>query len=533
MPPSTRVARRKITHIKDAAEVSDPIIEDTPAFRSQLEDLRKVCQEHCAAYRAPKNTWELGDPPPPKLKSPKGEEKGKPKGRDLLGHYRSGPLVSGIWDPKRHGWPPAGVQLTDAWIYNACKYLSTTERHDRYPADFDGNGMIRQSRVPCGPTFVIAAHGLYAYPIFKGYYVLCGEEGRKYCTWLLQRQRDAISNQFHFRRCIIGPVLPSPSLRPSNGSVIKLQSHCPGVDVASGPKTRLPRPETDIWTVFLNDMVLQYKKPDTYEIVKLASLKPRLTCTESPQSDKLVNRQVAAATASNTPNSKGTTNPVKQERSDPDTISTAPKKSTAASSPTDFVRECRSSSSSTRQTTTTPSTEPSSATGKGKVKRGYPEDQPTPARTPSNRASDTTHSPEAEYGEDRNRKRRRTSQDGQLLSGLYESVMRTKFHFDTFLASSREAEKRHEAYRKAMEQRQKHHNACVEAAIGTFNHIQNCVAYLQEGLGGSDAEGEQIPGKVDSNGGGLQSQRVVGDTDGDDTSEVDSGEEEEEEAGAK
>ncbi|RAH76384.1 hypothetical protein BO86DRAFT_413890 [Aspergillus japonicus CBS 114.51] len=491
MAQSKRVARRSITQMKDEENIVEPSIEATPAFKIQLQELATLCQRLCSTYRPPRNTWQLGDPRPPKPSLPIGKSQSKIKKQDQLEIWSSWPLVSTFWDPAQKGWPPYGVRLPDAWVYLAIKLLSTTERHDKYPADFDGSGMVRQSRVPCGPTFVISAHGVFAYPIFKGYYVLCGEEGRKHCAWLLQRQRDAAGNQYQFKTIIAGPVLPPPSMRPPHSFIVKLPRQRPVTTADSGTPKRPDTAETDRWTVCLDDMVLQYKKPDTYEIVPFAQLSPRLTCTESSESDKLVNRLSSSSTTNTTAALTGLTRPVKRPRSEASTLPATPKDTTTASSPTDFFSPPRASDSSTKQTTPAPSIQ-TTGKGNGKIKHADAENWKDPAGTPS--INSTPNILQAEEAVRNHCKRRRITPHKQLLSKLCDSFMQTRKHFGTYHASSMEAEKRREEYVRALEQRQKDHDAYMEATIGTINEIQTCVAYLQKELGGDkepDVSGDQ------------------------------------------
>ncbi|RAH42181.1 uncharacterized protein BO95DRAFT_484916 [Aspergillus brunneoviolaceus CBS 621.78] len=481
-----RVARRSITQMNEDEDIPEPSIEATPAFKIQLQELATLCQRLCSTYRPPKNTWQLGDPKPPRPSLPIGKNQSKIKKQDQLEIWGSWPLVSTFWDPAQHGWPPYGVRLPDAWVYIAIKLLSTTERHDKYPADFDGSGMVRQSRVPCGPTFVISAHGVFAYPIFKGYYVLCGEEGRKHCAWLLQRQRDAAGNKFQFKTIIAGPVLPPSSMRPPHSSIVKLPRHRPVTTADSTTPKRLDKAETDRWTVCLDDMVLQYKKPDTYEIMPFAQLSPRLTCTESSESDKLVNRQSSSSTTTTTTALTDIPRSIKRPRPQASTLPATPKETTAVSSPTDFFSPPRASSSSTKQTTPAPDIKPT-AKGRGKVKHAHAENIQDPASTPSINSPPNILAAEEVVQNDS--KRRRTTAHGQLVYKLCDSFMQTRKHFDTYLASSMEAEKRHEEYLRALEQRQKDHDAYMEATIETFTQIQTCVAYLQKELGGGEPDG--------------------------------------------
>ncbi|RAH66659.1 uncharacterized protein BO66DRAFT_394393 [Aspergillus aculeatinus CBS 121060] len=281
-------------------------------------------------------------------------------------------------------------------------------------------------------------------------------------------------------------------MRPPHSSIVKLPRHRPVTTADSATPKRLDKAETDRWTVCLDDMVLQYKKPDTYEIMPFAQLSPRLTCTESSESDKLVNRQSSSSTTTTTTALTGIPRSIKRPRPQASTLPATSKETTAVSSPTDFLSPPRASSSSTKQTTPAPDIKPT-AKGRGKIKHAYAEDLQDPASTPSiNSTPDILGAEEVVHND---RKRRRTTAHGQLVYKLCDSFMQTRKHFDIYLASSMEAEKRHEEYLRALEQRQKDHDAYMEATIETFTQIQTCVAYLQKELGGGepDVGGEQSP----------------------------------------
>ncbi|PYH82234.1 hypothetical protein BO82DRAFT_353800, partial [Aspergillus uvarum CBS 121591] len=270
-------------------------------------------------------------------------------------------------------------------------------------------------------------------------------------------------------------------MRPPRTFIVKLPRHRPVTTADSGTPKQLDIAETDRWTVCLDDMVLQYKKPDTYEILPFAQLSPRLTCTESSESDKLVNRQSSSSTTNATTALTGLTRPAKRPRSEASTLPATPKDTSTASSPNDFFSPPRASDSSTKQTTPAPSIQ-TTGKGKGKIKHADAENLKDPASIPS--INSPPNILQVEEAVRNHCKRRRTTPHKQLLSKLCDSFMQTRKHFGTYLASSMEAEKRHEEYARALEQRQKDHDAYMEATIGTINEIQTCVAYLQKELGG-------------------------------------------------
>lgn len=116
-----------------------------------------------------------------------------------------------LWDPiKENRWPPRNVQLSDCWVYLTVKLLPREERALRYPADFDKEGNIRPSRVPCGNPPVVYAHGLYCLPVYKLSYVLCGEKLAAYGNWILGSQRSRRGPAFTLGLvCIPAEVIPS------------------------------------------------------------------------------------------------------------------------------------------------------------------------------------------------------------------------------------------------------------------------------------------------------------------------------------
>lgn len=83
-------------------------------------------------------------------------------------------MTDHLFEPLVFEWPSEGTELSDAAAYMAVKLLAGSERSRRYPGDFDSNGNLRTIQVPLGPTMQIYAHGSYYFPVYRGYYVLCG-----------------------------------------------------------------------------------------------------------------------------------------------------------------------------------------------------------------------------------------------------------------------------------------------------------------------------------------------------------------------
>lgn len=111
------------------------------------------------------------------------------------------PSTANVWDRAKqktyfieydpvewgHCWPPRNVLLTDCWVYMAVKLLSPAERAYNWPSDFDRDGDIWPSRVPCGDPPVVLAHGVHCLPVFRYWYVLCGEKLAAYGNWILAK----------------------------------------------------------------------------------------------------------------------------------------------------------------------------------------------------------------------------------------------------------------------------------------------------------------------------------------------------------
>jgi len=76
--------------------------------------------------------------------------------------------------------PPDRVRLDDYNVYMAIRKMQGNERGAAWPADFDRQGDIRALRANYGNEAVMMNNaGEDCYAVFKGYYQLCGEEGRE------------------------------------------------------------------------------------------------------------------------------------------------------------------------------------------------------------------------------------------------------------------------------------------------------------------------------------------------------------------
>ncbi|KAI2792666.1 hypothetical protein POX_b02706 [Penicillium oxalicum] len=111
-------------------------------------------------------------------------------------------------------WPPKFTRLSDELVYMATKFLKASERTLKYPYDFNDRGDIREKRVPSGVSPLNWAHGLPFFPVFKGYYILCGREHAKWIGWLLNPRLHRI--MMAYSMWTIGPVV-------APGSAVRLQ----------------------------------------------------------------------------------------------------------------------------------------------------------------------------------------------------------------------------------------------------------------------------------------------------------------------
>ncbi|KAJ5842617.1 uncharacterized protein N7525_000358 [Penicillium rubens] len=89
-------------------------------------------------------------------------------------------------------FPPGNNRLSDELVYLVTKFMNARDLGRRYPYDFDKMGNINPQRVPSGPAPIIWAHGLPFFPVYKGYYILCGRAHAGCIGWLLHEKTGEI-----------------------------------------------------------------------------------------------------------------------------------------------------------------------------------------------------------------------------------------------------------------------------------------------------------------------------------------------------
>jgi hypothetical protein len=89
-------------------------------------------------------------------------------------------------------FPPGNNRLSDELVYLMTKFMNARDLGRRYPYDFDKMGNINPHRVPSGPAPIIWAHGLPFFPVYKGYYILCGRAHAGCIGWLLHERTSEI-----------------------------------------------------------------------------------------------------------------------------------------------------------------------------------------------------------------------------------------------------------------------------------------------------------------------------------------------------
>jgi hypothetical protein len=119
-------------------------------------------------------------------------------------------------------WPPKFTRLSDELVYLATKFLKASERGANYPYDFNDRGDIREQRVPSGVSPIVWAHGLPFFPVFKGYYILCGREHARWVGWLLNKKEHRVT--VGYPMWTIGPVV-APGSAVSLPRTVTRQMH--------------------------------------------------------------------------------------------------------------------------------------------------------------------------------------------------------------------------------------------------------------------------------------------------------------------
>ncbi|KAJ5514657.1 hypothetical protein N7463_004209 [Penicillium fimorum] len=89
-------------------------------------------------------------------------------------------------------FPPSNTRLSDELVYLVTKFVASRERGRQYPYDFDSLGNINHHRVSSGPAPIVWAHGLPFFPVYKGYYILCGRKHVECIGWLLREKTREI-----------------------------------------------------------------------------------------------------------------------------------------------------------------------------------------------------------------------------------------------------------------------------------------------------------------------------------------------------
>lgn len=158
--------------LKDAPAACEA--EDHEAFVLALKANRVECirQVEIHEHRTPDLFWRTGDPAgrPPRSEKDKARMK----------------LVATVsYKNDKPVFPPAFTRLSDELVYLATKFLTVATRGKHYPYDFMKNGDIRRERVPSGVSPIVWAHGLPHFPVYKGYYILCGRKHAKWVGWWL------------------------------------------------------------------------------------------------------------------------------------------------------------------------------------------------------------------------------------------------------------------------------------------------------------------------------------------------------------
>jgi hypothetical protein len=119
-------------------------------------------------------------------------------------------------------WPPKFTRLSDELVYLATKFLKASDRGATYPYDFNDRGDIREQRVPSGVSPIVWAHGLPFFPVFKGYYILCGREHARWVGWLLNKKEHRTTVAYPM--WTIGPVV-APGSAVNLSRTVNRQMH--------------------------------------------------------------------------------------------------------------------------------------------------------------------------------------------------------------------------------------------------------------------------------------------------------------------
>lgn len=123
-------------------------------------------------------------------------------------------------------FPPAYTRLSDELVYLATKFLKASTRSKDYPYDFMDKGDIRPNRVPSGVGPIVWAHGLPSFPVYKGYYILCGRKHAKWVGWSLNAPDGPTKKNYPvWTDCLV--VAPASALGLSHAIDRQLRVHVP------------------------------------------------------------------------------------------------------------------------------------------------------------------------------------------------------------------------------------------------------------------------------------------------------------------
>ncbi|KAJ5435928.1 hypothetical protein N7445_006813 [Penicillium cf. griseofulvum] len=165
---------------KEARMACSPLDEEN--FIMQQELLRDRCSTALATYLKtnPDVVW-----------APKDHDMNPP----MKGEPAQFKLVLDVQFNEETGqpiFPPRYTRLSDELVYLVTKFVNSRERGLQYPYDFDNIGNIRPERVSSGPGPIVWAHGIPFFPVYKGYYILCGRANVNCIGWLLHEKTREI-----------------------------------------------------------------------------------------------------------------------------------------------------------------------------------------------------------------------------------------------------------------------------------------------------------------------------------------------------
>lgn len=123
-------------------------------------------------------------------------------------------------------FPPSNTRLSDELVYLATKHMSNYLRAQQYPYDFNKKGDVDPDRVPSGPAPIIWAHGLPFFPIYRGYYILCGRDHAPCIGWLIEEMTPEVMKRSPL--ISIGAVIaPESAVRSAHFIERQLRLHQP------------------------------------------------------------------------------------------------------------------------------------------------------------------------------------------------------------------------------------------------------------------------------------------------------------------